>query len=122
MMSRGLLPASSDCRKAARARVGDGAQVLDHFVAGHAEAGVADGQVCALVVRGEPDGQFGFRVEHVAIGQHLELQAVQGVGGVGDQLAQEDLAVGVERVDQDMQQLPDFGAETERFGAGGGLS
>lgn len=36
-------------------------------------------------------------------------QLLQGVGGVGHQLADEDLAVGVEGVDDDVQQLADFG-------------
>ena len=45
----------------------------------------------------------------------LEAQLVAGVGGVGDQLAQEDLPVAVQRVDHELQQLADFGLETVRL-------
>ena len=47
----------------------------------------------------------------IVVGEHLELDAVERVRGVRDQLAQEDLAVGVERVRQDVQELLDLGAE-----------
>ncbi len=36
---------------------------------------------------------------------------LQRIGGVGHQLAHEDLAVGVERVDDDVEKLADFGLE-----------
>ena len=45
------------------------------------------------------------------VGQRLEAPAVHRVGGIGHQLAQEDLAVGIERVDDEVQQAPDLGAE-----------
>ena len=45
---------------------------------------------------------------------------LQGVGGVGDQLADEDLLLRVERVDDDIEQLLDLGLEFEGLGGGGG--
>ena len=53
---------------------------------------------------------------HVVVGEHLELDAVERIGRIGNQLAQEDLAVCIERVGQDIQQLFDLGAVFERFG------
>ena len=38
-------------------------------------------------------------------------ELVEGVGGVGDELAQEDLRMRVEGVDDELQQLTDFGLE-----------
>ena len=43
--------------------------------------------------------------------QGLEAQLVAGVRGVGDQLAQEDFLVGVQRMGDEVQQLGDFGLE-----------
>ena len=49
------------------------------------------------------------------VGQRLEAQLVAGVGGVGDQLAQEDLLVAVQGVHHQVQELFDLGLEAERF-------
>ena len=51
-------------------------------------------------------------LEQALVGQRLEAQLVAGVGGVGDQLPQEDLLVAVEGVDHQIQQLADLGLET----------
>ena len=53
------------------------------------------------------------------VGQRLEAQLVAGVGGVRDQLAQEDLLVAVQGVDHQVQQLLDFGLEAQCFLGGG---
>jgi hypothetical protein len=37
------------------------------------------------------------------------LEFVQGVGGVGDEFPQEDLPVGIEGMDDEVQQLADLG-------------
>jgi len=98
-----------------RARVGDGPQVDDQLVARHANAGIADRDGLGLVVYDEADRQLGLRVEHVPIGEHLELDAMQRVGCVRDQLAQKDFAVTVKRVRQNVQKLLDFGLEFKRL-------
>ena len=48
-------------------------------------------------------------------GERLEAQLVGGVGGVRDQLAQEDLLVAVQGVDHEVQQLLHLGLEAEGF-------
>jgi hypothetical protein len=96
--------------KASRARAGDGAEVLRQIGLAHADAGIGDGERARFLVR--HDAQLGlFRQAERVVGQRLEAAAVHGVGGVGDQLAQEDLALGVERVDHQIQQAADLGAE-----------
>ena len=54
------------------------------------------------------------------VGQRLEAAAIGGVGGVGHQLAEEDFALGVERVDDEIEQTADLGAELVAFFRGGG--
>ena len=55
------------------------------------------------------------------LGERLEAQPVVGVGGVRDQLTQEDLPVAVQGMDHELQQLTDFGLETEGFFSGVGV-
>ena len=93
----------------------DGAQVLDNLVARHTDARVADGEGARVFVALDRDLQLRVGIDHVAVGQQLELHAAQRVGRVGDQLAQENVPVGVQRMNQDVQQLLDFGFEFVRF-------
>ena len=60
--------------------------------------------------------RFSLGVEHILVGDHLEAQAVQCVRRVREQFAQEDLPVLVQRMDQDVQQLPGLCLEGELFG------
>jgi hypothetical protein len=60
----------------------------------------------------------GLGLEQAGVVQGLEAQLVAGVGGVGNQLAQEDLAVAVEGVDHQLKQLLHFGLEAEGLLAG----
>ena len=87
----------------------------DQLVLAHADAGIGDREgarrPCPATMRtAASSGQRERR-----IGQRLEAAAVDRVGGVGDQLAQEDLALGVERMDHEIEQPPDLGAEFVPF-------
>jgi len=95
--------------------VSDRAEVLHHLLAVHADAGVTDRDRLGLVVCVDVDRQLGVGVDHIVVGEHLKLDTVERIRGIGDQLAQKDLAVGVKRVRQDVEQLLDFGAVFERF-------
>jgi hypothetical protein len=55
--------------------------------------------------------RFGVVLEQLGLVERLEAQLVAGVGRVGDQLAQEDLLVRVQRVGDEVQDLLDFGLE-----------
>ena len=58
------------------------------------------------------DADFGLgRGRKLGLGQRLEPAAVDGVGGVGDQFPQKNFALGVQRVDDEVQKPPDLGAE-----------
>ena len=94
-----------------RTRLGDGAQVLFQFVLRHADAVVADGQRAALLIGLNVDLQVIFRDADRRVGQALEVALVASVRSVGNQLAQEDLAVCIDRIDHQVEQLFAFGLE-----------
>ena len=101
----------------AGARAGDGADVRDHLLAGHADAGVGDlDELLVLVDRQLDRGLLGVDgVAQLGPGEGEEAQGVDGVGGVGDQLAEEDLFFRVEGVDHKVQQLLHLGTEGALF-------
>ena len=58
-------------------------------------------------------------VKHIALGGRSDLDV--GIGRVRDQLADEDFAVGVEGVDNDVEELFDLGLEFVLVRVGHGL-
>ena len=98
----------------AGAGTGDGAEIVDHLLAGHADAVVRDQQAARGLVRDDADFGVGGQTEGW-VGEGFEPPPVSGVGGVGDQLAQEYFALGVKRVDHKVQQATDLGAEIVFF-------
>ena len=94
----------------ARARPRDGAEVGHHVVARHADAVVRQRDGLAVRVRRDPDlGTLGEGEGRLR--QGLEPAAIRRVGRVGHELAKEDLAVGVERVDHQVEEASDLGPE-----------
>ncbi len=96
--------------------MGDGAEVVNNFLARHADSGVGDGDGAGVFIDRDVDFQFCLGVQHVLVGEHFEAQPVEGVGGVREQFAQEDFAVFVKGVDEDVKELFGFGFEGEGFG------
>jgi hypothetical protein len=84
--------------KAARARVRDRAEVLGRLVVRHADAGVLDHEDAARAIDRDRDLRRHGLIERVLVDERGEARLVERVRSVGHQLAQEDLAVGVERV------------------------
>ena len=58
--------------------------------------------------RDDVDVELWVGLQHRLVGERLEADLVERIGGVGDELPQEDLLVGVERVDDERQQLIDL--------------
>ena len=114
-----LLVARQCAQELLGAGLGDGAQVLHRLVPTHADAVVDHRHGARVLVEldGDPEVRV-FGGERIVL-QALEAKAVDGVGGVGNQLAQENLPVGVQRVDHQLEQLP--GLRLEAAGLGGGL-
>ncbi len=107
-------------RLGARAR--DGAERLDHLVVAHADAVVLDGEAGRLGV--DPDGDAGLGViaEQFGLGDGFVAEPLAGVGGVGDQLAEEHILVGIDRVHHEVQQAGNVGFERPAFRLGFGGS
>ena len=94
-----------------RAGLGDGAQILFQLLFGHADAVIRHGEGAAVLVHRQVDLQIVLVDADGGVGQALEIPLVAGVGGVGDQLAQKDLPVGVNGIDHQVQQLFALGLE-----------
>mmetsp|Transcript_17764 Transcript_17764/g.57462 ORF Transcript_17764/g.57462 Transcript_17764/m.57462 type:complete len:716 (-) Transcript_17764:251-2398(-) len=97
------------------AGAGDGAEIVDEISLGHADAGVLDGQGVVGLVGHNVDEQLGLGIELALVGQALEADLVERIGGVRDELAEEDLLVGVEGVDNQRQELVNLRLESERL-------
>ena len=93
------------------AGLGDGAEVLDQFLLAHADAGVGDGERLPFLVGRDGDREAGLALEQLGLGDRLVAELVERVGGVRDQLAQEDVAVGIDRMHHEVQELGDFRLE-----------
>src|SRR5690606_37707244 len=94
-----------------RTRVRDGAEVLDEFITSHPDARVRDRQGPRLVVRGQPNLKRQLRLEHRLTRGLKKAQFLQRIRGVRDQLAQEDFAIRVERMDDDIEDPLNLGLE-----------
>ena len=114
-----LLIPGEPLEELAGAGLGDRAQVGDRLLARHADAVVADGERALGRVVVHPDLEVRLARHQVGLREREETQLVVGVRGVRDELAQEDLAVAVERVDHELQELTHLGLEAVLFGGGG---
>ncbi len=94
-----------------RTRAGDGAQVRDQILLIHADACVGDRERAVLLVELQVDARIERKRLVDILCKRQVAQLVERVGGVRNELAQEDLRMRVERVDDQLQQLTDFGLE-----------
>mmetsp|Transcript_11396 Transcript_11396/g.37424 ORF Transcript_11396/g.37424 Transcript_11396/m.37424 type:complete len:317 (-) Transcript_11396:226-1176(-) len=89
-----------------RARLGDGAEVVDEVLPRHANALVRDGQNAVLGV--ELDANVELRrvpfAERVRVRERQEANLVERVRRVRDELAKKDVLVAVQAVDDDVHQ------------------
>ena len=82
----------------------DGAQVLLQLLGGHAHAVVRHREGPGVLVRGHNDAHVPPLDFHCVVRQGKIGQLVDGVAGVGDDLPEEDLLVGVDGVDHQVHQ------------------
>ena len=81
--------------EAQRAGLGDGAQILLHLLLGHTDAVIGNGQGSCFLIPGDGDGELIPIQSNFVIGQSRVGQLVDGIGGIGDNLPEEDLPVGI---------------------------
>ena len=88
----------------------------------HAHAVVADAQDALFLVHRNLDAEGLVLAERFDSGEGFVPRLVDGVGGVGNQLAEENLLVAVQGVDHEVEQLLYLGLEFHfflgRFGHG----
>ena len=105
------------------AGAGDGAKPLGQVFAGHADAVVREGQRLGVGIDRDLDRERRAVLDQFRLGDRFVAQLLAGVGRVGDELADENLPVGIDRMDHEMQQARNVGLEALRAGgfAGRGL-
>jgi len=97
------------------ARACDGAEVVDQLLAVHADAVVGDGERLGGRVGLQADLEAAVVTQQAALGERRVAQPVAGVGGVGDQLPEEDLLFRIERVGDDIEEPADLSLEIHLF-------
>ena len=90
--------------EAQRAGLGNGTQVFFHFFQAHADAVIGHGKGAVFLVPGDGNGKLIPGNAHLFIGQGGIGQLVDGIGGIGDDFPQENLPVGINGVDHQIQQ------------------
>ena len=118
----GLLVAAEFADEIFGATLGNRAQVVDGFRLAHADTVVGDGECAGLFVQAHAHFQRGRVFKKRRRIERFVAQFVAGIRRVGDQLAQENLFIGVQRMGNQVQQLGDFGLEGKGlFAHGSGL-
>jgi hypothetical protein len=87
----------------------------DQVLAVHADAVVGHGQGLRRLVERDRDLELRIVGEQAGLGQAEVAQFVARVGRIGDELTQEDGAVAVERVRDDIQEPRYLGLKPELF-------
>jgi hypothetical protein len=85
--------------------------VRDQILLIHADACVGDRERTVLLVEVQVDARIERKRLVDILCKRKVAQLVERVGGVRNELAQKDLRMRVERVDDQLQQLTDFGLE-----------
>jgi hypothetical protein len=112
----GLLFAGKRFQETARAGTRDRTEIGHDFLAAHADAVVAHRECFRVLVEFDVDVQPTIVAKQFRFADGLEAQFVAGVGGVGNQFAQEDFLVRIQRVRDQAQDLCDLGFEGPGFG------
>ena len=101
--------------EAQRTGLGNGAQVFFQFITAHADAVVGNGKGTAVLIPGDGDGKVLPGNAHLVIGQGRVGQLINGIGGIGDDLPQKDLPVGIDGVNHEVQQTLGLGFKLVLF-------
>ena len=94
---------------------GNGAQVLDDVVTGHADAVVGQGNGIRLFVKIQTNLQLRIAFIQAVILQSGETKFIFSIGSVRNQLTKEDFLIGIQRVNHQVKQLLHFSLESKRL-------
>ena len=103
-------------QKFLRSRMRNRAEVFDELLARHPDAGIRDRQRSRLLVRRNVDFERALRLENAFFRQLRVAHFFQRVARVGNQLAQKNVFVLVNRVRDDVEHLLDFRLKSVRRG------
>ena len=98
---------------------GNGAEIVDQFLPLHADAAVGNNQRVGFLAGLNPDLRRLAVADQRRIGDRLITQSVAGVRRVGDQFAQENVGLRIDRMHHQVQQFGNLGLE--RLGDGVGI-
>ena len=87
------------------AGAGNGPKVLNDLIARHANAVVANRHGPLILIGFDLDPQLGIICQQAVVLEGFVAQLVGGVRSIGDQLPEEDLRIGIQRVDHQVKQL-----------------
>lgn len=90
----------------------EGAHVKTYSL-GHTDTGIPDGQGLVGLVGDDVDAEVLARVKLARVRKGLVSDLVESIGGVGDDLSEENLLVGVDGVDDEREKLRDLSLELE---------
>ena len=110
LVSRQLL------HKGGGARLCDGAEVIHDLIPGHANPVIVDSDGLCLTVRFHPDPVVTHSRTQVRIADDRKSMLINGVGSIGDKLAEKYLSVRVQRMNHEMKQSLRLGLKTHRLG------
>ena len=91
-----------------RSGMGNRAEIFIELVFCHADAVVADGDSSSVFIKRKVDCQS-VRYIDILFDKALKGEFVKRVRSIGNELAQEDLAIGIDGVDHEIKQLLAFG-------------
>ena len=83
----------------------DSTEMVNGFIAGHADAVIRDGQGAVLFIKRDAHAQFAVTFIQLWLRERTETQLVCRIRGVRDKLTQEDFFIGIKRMDHQMQKL-----------------
>jgi hypothetical protein len=88
--------------------VRNGPKILDQLVAGHPNAGIRNGNRVSSIVGVYRNCQGPVRLENFGARSLQKPELFRGIRRIRDELANEDLLIRVERVDDDIEELGDL--------------
>ncbi len=95
--------------------IGNGAQVFDQIFLVHPDPVIGNRQNITDIICQKAHLEIGITSEQIRFGNRFIAQLVARIRGVGDQLAQEDVLVGIKRVDNDIEQSANLSLEPHFF-------
>src|SRR5690606_36281637 len=98
--------------KLSNTTLGDGAQVVDHVFTIHANTVITDSDGTGFGIMHDLDAQFAVILIQGIVVQRSITQLVTGISSIGNQLPQEDFAIGIQRMNHQMEELLDLCLKT----------